>query len=708
MSTGTFEDEDLYYVYKVDGTAKARPQDPGGIYGNVNYILPSFTVDGQLYLVTELDFSNCPDITRITIPQYVTKFKFTSSNRLNAINIDSNNTNFLVDNNVIFNNNKTTLMYYPFWITNSSYTIPSSVTAIGYGALANCTSLTSIVIPSSVTSIDNNAFMDSSSLTSIVIPNSVTSIGIEAFAGCSSLTSIIIPSSITSIPMYAFVYCSSLTKIVIPSSVTIIENYAFMGCDSLNSVFFLGDIPDIQKYYWEPKSVNFTKEVDSVYYITGAQNTDRLIPLFNSVYELSRQQMYTFGGNHLIPALFAGGVPVADLLTEGVSIYWLARLIPAASLLAAGVSAGTLMDEGFSLADLISAGLTSFYTDTNNVIYYYDTTGSRVVDSPNASGNIEIKSSITVNAVVYSVRAIISSAFKNNVNITGIIIPSTITYIGNRSFQGCTQLSNVYFKGRPVSQSDSFSVVYLPSNDPNVQVKANTAYIKQQYQPYPWSMPMDFYYLNQFFNIVYLESSVIDAFAFAPPAPPAPASPTGLVATISGTTATINFNQPSNGSPAVTSYTYATSSNNITYSSFVNTNLIKVSATQVSISGLTTNSTYYFKLIANNGSPSIESIASNRIFVRPPTQQLIQERASMTSMLNVGVTLQEMKDAGFTGNTPATATELLTSISFFAPPIIELSSNIVLPAKTVLSNTTTKPITLKNSGSTPIVITPSL
>ena len=80
----------------------------------------------------------------------------------------------------------------------------------------------------------------------------------------------------------------------------------------------------------------------------------------------------------------------------------------------------------------------------------------------------------------------------------------------------------------------------------------------------------------------------------------------------------------------------------------------------------------------------------------------------MTSMLNVGVTLQEMKDAGFTGNTPATATELLTSISFFAPPIIELSSNIVLPAKTVLSNTTTKPITLKNSGSTPIVITPSL
>ena len=195
---------------------------------------------------------------------------------------------------------------------------------------------------------------------------------------------------------------------------------------------------------------------------------------------------------------------------------------------------------------------------------------------------------------------------------------------------------------------------------------------------------------------------------YVPLAPPAAPAPTGLVATISGTTATINFNQPSNGSPAVTSYTYATSSNNITYSSFVNTNLIKVSATQVSISGLTTNSTYYFKLIANNGSPSIESNASNRIFVRPSTQQLIQQRESMTSMLNVGVTLQEMKDAGFTGNTPATATELLTSISFFAPPIIELSSNIVLPAKTVLSNTTTKPITLKNSGSTPVVITPSL
>jgi hypothetical protein len=256
MSNGWFADfvHEVTYFHNSNGTASVYPNDRNGIAGDVNYILPSFTVDGQLYLVTQLDF-NCPNITSITIPQYVTNINFFGSTNLNAINIDINNTNFSVDNNVIFNKNKTTLIYYLAKPTNSSYTIPSSVTAIS-----------------------NGAFQDASSLTNILIPSSMTTISGGAFSW------------------------SFLQKIVIPSSVTIIENYAFSNCNSLNSVFFLGDIPIMNKNSWEQLTTNFTKEVDSVYYITGAQNTDRLIPLFNSVYELSRQQMYTFGGNHLIPA----------------------------------------------------------------------------------------------------------------------------------------------------------------------------------------------------------------------------------------------------------------------------------------------------------------------------------------------------------------------------------------------------------------------
>lgn len=96
-----------------------------------------------------------------------------------------------------------------------------SVTSIGFGALHNCSSLTSITIPESVTSIGDFAFDGCSGLTSITIPNSVTSIGEYAFYECSSLTSITIPNSVTSIGDGAFYECSKLKSITVPIHTTI-------------------------------------------------------------------------------------------------------------------------------------------------------------------------------------------------------------------------------------------------------------------------------------------------------------------------------------------------------------------------------------------------------------------------------------------------------------------------------------------------------
>ena len=147
----------------------------------------------------------------------------------------------------------------------TEYTIPESVTEIGYYAFRGCSSLksfkgkfasedgrclikdgeliafapaglTSYTIPNSVTNIGASAFRGCSSLTSITIPNSVTSIGASAFRGCSSLTSINIPNSVTEIGWYAFRGCIRLKSITIPESVTSIDSYAFKGCSSLKSV----------------------------------------------------------------------------------------------------------------------------------------------------------------------------------------------------------------------------------------------------------------------------------------------------------------------------------------------------------------------------------------------------------------------------------------------------------------------------------------
>ena len=127
----------------------------------------------------------------------------------------------------------------------TSIEIPSSVTSIENYTFSSCSGLTSIEIPNSVTSIGTMAFNRCSGLISIEIPNSVTSIGNSAFFLCSSLTSIEIPNLLTSIGSGVFMDCSSLTSIEIPNSVTSIGNSAFSGCSGLTSIVIPNTVTSI-------------------------------------------------------------------------------------------------------------------------------------------------------------------------------------------------------------------------------------------------------------------------------------------------------------------------------------------------------------------------------------------------------------------------------------------------------------------------------
>ncbi|MBO7497160.1 MAG: leucine-rich repeat domain-containing protein, partial [Salinivirgaceae bacterium] len=164
-------------------------------------------------------------------------YAFFDCSGLTEINVENGNTAYASENGVLFNKDKTNLICYPAGKTETTYTIPNSVTIIGDYAFRGCSSLASVIIPNSVTKIIDGSFSGCSSLTSITIPNSVTSIGnYSTFAGCSSLTSITIPNSVTSIGGSAFYNCSSLASVTIPNSVTSIGDYAFYGCSGLTSI----------------------------------------------------------------------------------------------------------------------------------------------------------------------------------------------------------------------------------------------------------------------------------------------------------------------------------------------------------------------------------------------------------------------------------------------------------------------------------------
>ena len=178
--------------------------------------LTSVVIGDSITSIGDDAFYSCSSLTSIEIPDsvtYIGNSAFGRCTRLTSIKVSENNANYKNIDGNLYTKDGTVFIQYAIGKTNSSFTIPDSVTSIGDDAFYYCTRLTSVAIPNSVTAIGERAFYYCDGLTSIEIPDSVTSIGDSAFYGCSSLTSVVIPDSVTSIANYAFTDCKRLTSI---------------------------------------------------------------------------------------------------------------------------------------------------------------------------------------------------------------------------------------------------------------------------------------------------------------------------------------------------------------------------------------------------------------------------------------------------------------------------------------------------------------
>jgi len=176
--------------YKFSGTEAEVTSGSSEYTGDI--VIPSTVFnanDGKTYSVTSIEnsafnFSNkCKNLTSITLPVSITNiegnYPFGSCNNLTAINVESGNANYSSDNGVLYNKDKTLLIFCPMGKTGS-YIIPNSVIEVRSDAFFR-SSLTSVTIPISVTSIGYASF-EGSNIVSFVFLNPIP-VGSMYFSG---------------------------------------------------------------------------------------------------------------------------------------------------------------------------------------------------------------------------------------------------------------------------------------------------------------------------------------------------------------------------------------------------------------------------------------------------------------------------------------------------------------------------------------------
>ncbi len=322
---------------------------------------------------------------------------FASCGNLTSLTIEEGNKYYSSKGNCLIELSTGTLVQ---GFKNSVIPNDGSIKIIGIDAFNSNDEFTGdLIIPEGVTTIESGAFYFCDGLNgTLTLPSTLKFIGDSAFQHCSGLTGdLVIPEGVISIGESAFDGCGKLTgNFDLPNTLTSIGRYAFRDCDNLTGKLVIPNgITHINDYTFS-----------GCLGITSVVIPESIISIDNNAFEYCYKLIEVYNLSAL--EIIVGSSDNGRVAGNALNVY-------------------TLL-EGTTKLDYREDGYLMYEDNENNLYYLVGYVGSDAeLTLPTTSYNYEIY----------------EHAFEGNINITSVIISSSVTSIGDYAFEECSNLINV-------------------------------------------------------------------------------------------------------------------------------------------------------------------------------------------------------------------------------------------------------------------------
>lgn len=414
--------------------------------------------------IGEMAFSNCENLESVTIGNSVTTIGSTAFYACKKlVSLDLSTTSVAVIGESAF----------AYCTKLASVTLSTGLQKIEAYAFEGCKALRSVEFPSTLTKIGIEAFMDCDGIKTVVLPNGLTELCERAFAECEILTSVTIGNLLTEIPLSAFELCPSLVSVTLGSGITTIGDRAFYQCGRLadctipESVTSIGDEAffDCVKL----KSVSISDQVtymgDSAFYNCDSLKTlvigEGLTMIPGNAFGDCDQLLTVVIGNSVdyigvgafngCEALVSVTVGSGMIQIGSDAFYQCNRLTEVVNLSTLRMQAGST-DHGYLVyhAKDVHGGESKVRSENEYLFYFYGDIWY-LIGYIGDETDIVLPDSCFGNSYEIYLRS-----FMYDREITSLVIPDTVTVIGENAFWDCDCLTSVTI-GSGVTAIESYA-----------------------------------------------------------------------------------------------------------------------------------------------------------------------------------------------------------------------------------------------------------